>query len=144
MSETPTPPGNPEVHHEYSDVNVRGIVLFGVSLLVLAAIVHVVLWWMFDHFFSREAALKRSGFPLAAELRGQLPPAPRLEGILQAEGKMPYVQPQDSLPAAQERLQSYGWVNRQQETIHIPIDLAMRLVEQDLARTRKAKQEKTP
>ena len=45
MSE-PRNPDNPEVVHEESDVNVSAILGYGLGLIVVAAIVHVFLWWL--------------------------------------------------------------------------------------------------
>jgi hypothetical protein len=72
----------PEMHdavaHEHSDVNVRAILWFIVGLIVIAAVLHVGVWLLFEAFESRTAAADPAPAPLA-QPAGQLPPSPRLQ-----------------------------------------------------------------
>jgi hypothetical protein len=111
---------HPQVHHEESDVNIRGIFGFGAGLVVVAAIIHVAIWLLFMYFTNREAVSTPRQYPLASQ-QSQLPPEPRLQ-----------VTPREDLQtlrAAEERvLRGYGWVDRNEGVVHIPIDVAMKQV----------------
>jgi hypothetical protein len=69
---------NPEVAHEQSDVNVRAILWFSAGLIVVAVVIHVAIWGLFELFETRTAAADPRPAPLAAPA-GQLPPTPRLQ-----------------------------------------------------------------
>jgi hypothetical protein len=110
--------------HERADVDVRRIALLAVGLVALAVVVHVVLWFQMRGLWSarqRElpAAVRSRRLPDAA-------PEPRLQTA-----------PQDDLRALRreedERLGSYGWVDRRRGVVHVPIERAMELVVKDVA-----------
>jgi hypothetical protein len=112
-----TPVGdNPDVGHEQSDVNIRAIVLFAVALLIAAIVIHIGLYWLLE-FYREESPVVTA--PRAEE---QVPP-PRLQ-----------ISPRAHLAemrAAQEReLTTYGWVDKEKQTVRIPIDRAMELLAQ--------------
>ena|SRR5205809_7167618 len=146
LTPTPLPRGergrgegadNPEVRNEYSDVNLRGILVTAAALLAVTVVIYLVCWWMFDLFWSREAAAKRSQFPLAAAERGKHPRQPQLEGIKNTEGQPAYMRPRQLPAEEQERLNKTGWVDEKQGIVHIPIDQAMRvIVKKGLLRSR--------
>ena len=54
--------GHP-VHHEESDVNIRAILGFGAALVVVAAVVHLLIYVLFGYFTSRENAKVPSDTP---------------------------------------------------------------------------------
>jgi hypothetical protein len=116
------PRENPAVVHEEADVNVRGIVGFGIGLLVVGAIIHLLLWVLFGYFSAQAARVPRV-FPLAAAGQQQLPPEPRLQ-----------TNPREDLRELRQRedavLNSYGWVDRNAGIARIPIDEAIRLTVQ--------------
>ena len=103
--------------YEQSDVRPRGVILLGVGLIVLAAIVLAGLWWMFDVM---EASAKRAD-PRVSPLLGEAERAPGPE----LEFKLRYT---DFEAADQQRLEEYGWADRQQKVVHIPIQRAMQLL----------------
>jgi hypothetical protein len=113
---------NPEVTHEESDVNIRAILGFGAGLVVVAAVIHLLMWLLLGFFEAREAkqALAPRMYPLAAEQADRLPPEPRLQ-----------TNPREDLADLRARedavLQSYGWVDRNAGIVRIPIDAAMKL-----------------
>jgi hypothetical protein len=111
---------NPDVHHETTDVNIRGILAFGVGLFIAAVLIHFLVWLLFGYFAGREAQQKTPEFPLAASQETRLPPEPRLQ-----------INPREDLRdlRAQEDavLSSYGWVNRDGGVVRIPIADAMKL-----------------
>jgi len=105
--------------HETRDLSIRAIALFAVGLAVFGGISHLLLTRLFGTFAAREA--RRDSPP--PPLRGVrvVPPEPRLEvnhGVLLGELRR----------REEEELKSYGWVDREQGIVRIPIDRAMKLV----------------
>ena len=104
--------------HETRDVGIRGIVIFGVVMFVSLVAVGVLMAWLFGHF----AETQSLGPPASpfTDVR-VLPPSPRLQ-----------VEPHKDLERLRaeeaEELNSYGWVNRNPDVFHIPIERAMELV----------------
>jgi hypothetical protein len=114
------PQHNPEVHHETSDVDIRAIFGFGGGLIVVAAVIHFVVWLLFGYFTSREALRVPSEYPLAVSQGERTPPEPRLQTAPREDLR--------ELRAAEDTaLGSYGWVDRNAGIVRIPIDEAMRL-----------------
>ena len=109
-----------DIHHETSDVNIRGILAFGAGLLISAVIIHFLVWLLFAYFVSRESQLAVRQFPLAAEQQNRLPPEPRLQA-----------NPRQDLADLRRRedalLGSYGWVDKNAGIVRIPIGEAMKL-----------------
>ena len=107
-------------HHEGSDVNVRGILIFGLGLFVTAAAIHVLVWLLFLYFAGREATRGATDYPLAADQQTRVPPEPRLQ-----------TNPREDLRLLREQedaiLKSYGWVDRPAGVVRIPIEEAMKL-----------------
>jgi hypothetical protein len=60
-------------------------------------------------------------YPMAVNQAPRLPAAPRLQQI-------PSKELYDFRTKENEELQSYGWVDKNAGTVHIPIDDAMRLI----------------
>jgi hypothetical protein len=109
------------VHHEESDVDIRGILVFAAGLLVTAIGISFIVWLLFNYFNARE--VRRQGtpeFPLAATEEHRLPPEPRLQ-------TNPREDLRELLDAEQRTLTTYGWVDRNAGIVRIPIDEAMRL-----------------
>jgi hypothetical protein len=126
----PAPTGDPETHHEHSDVNVRAILLFLGALLVSAVLIHVGIWMLFEAF----AARARRNDPVPPPLARpdlQQPPEPRLQGLpwSAAQGWTTPSQDLEKVRAAEDaRLNGYGWVDRQAGITHIPIDTAIDII----------------
>lgn len=118
---------------EPKDIPLRPLVVFTVLFVVVTAAVLVLLWWLTAYYEGREARRNLSLFPLAVEERGRLPPPPIIEGFdpTHVVGLQQPVLAERSDPAKQ-RLQSYGWVDRQAGRVHIPINRAMELLEEQL------------
>jgi hypothetical protein len=123
---------NPEVSHERSDVNIRAIVVFAIALLVAGGVIHVALYWLLE--FYREEAPRPAPVVTAPRTEEQLPP-PRLQISPRAELA--------EMRAAKEReLTTYGWVDKEKQTVRIPIDRAMELLAQRGLPARKPVEEK--
>ncbi len=121
MAESPSShAANPEVHHETTDVNIRGIIAFGVGLLVSAIVIHFLVWLLFEFFAGRQAQRVAPEFPLATAQEHRLPPEPRLQ-----------VSPREDLRELRahedEVLNGYGWADRAKGVVRIPITEAMKL-----------------
>jgi hypothetical protein len=105
--------------HERRDVTFRPLVI-AAALLVIALLVAVVgMERLFDYLAAREASRSEPASPLAASRR-DAPPEPRLQ-----------TEPLEDLQALREREQSaldgYGWVDREQGIVRIPIERALEL-----------------
>jgi hypothetical protein len=70
---------NPEVTHETSDVNVRGVLTFVVVLTIATIAVGIVVWVLFGFFNRQEAREEPKPGPMALTAKERLPPAPRLQ-----------------------------------------------------------------
>jgi hypothetical protein len=117
------PPG---MKHETRDLSTRVVVIFAVSLLVAAAAIHVVVWWIYLGFGRANERADTRQYPLAPVGAPAPPPAPRLQ-----------TQPREELKrmrADEDRLLTgYGWADPNAGRVRIPIDRAMQLlVEQGL------------
>ncbi|MCU1383087.1 MAG: hypothetical protein JWL71_1784 [Acidobacteria bacterium] len=114
------PQANPEVHHEHSDVNFLAILGFAGGLIVVAVIIHLVIYVLFGYFNSREGVQRVAEYPLAVGQQDRVPPEPRLQ-----------TNPREDLADLRARedgqLTSYGWVDKNAGVVRIPIDTAMRL-----------------
>jgi hypothetical protein len=110
--------------HETTDVNPYYVGLFGLGLAGVIAIVLVSLYWT---FWSYESAARRADPPPSPVAGSQTPPLPRLQ--VQAARDLA------ELRHEQERvLSTYDWIDRQQQTVRIPIDRAIAvLAERGLA-----------
>jgi len=111
---------NPAVTHEESDVNIRGILGFAVGLIVVAVVIHLLIYVLFGYFDSREGRKVTVEYPLAAGQGDRLPPEPRLQ-------TNPRQDLLDLRAREDEVLGSYGWVDRNAGVVRIPIDAAMKL-----------------
>ena len=112
---------NPPVAHEHSDVNIRAILGFGVGLIVVAAVVHLLIYVLFGFFSSREGVKVPAEYPLAAAQGDREPPEPRLQTD-------PRRDLADLRAREDELLNSYGWVDKNAGIVRIPIESAMTLM----------------
>jgi hypothetical protein len=119
----PQPGDNPEVHHETSDVNIRGVLAFGAALLVATVIIYVAVWVLFRYFDAREARRVVPQYPLAVSQEPRLPPEPRLQ-------TNPRQDLQDLRAREDDTLNTYGWVDKNAGVVRIKIEDAMKLVVQ--------------
>ena len=105
--------------HEVHDIQLRPILLFGLSLVIAAVVIHLALWWLMRVWTDR---------PLTP--RVQLPPAAVTPGPMQGPALHPFPASElDQLLREQaQRTATYGWVDRQGGVVHIPIERAMQLL----------------
>ena len=109
--------------HETSDVNLGGVFVFALGLLVSGVIIFVLIWMLFGFFAGQEAQRAVRQYPLASGRQDRLPPGPRLQ-----------VNPREDLrelrAADDAVLNSYGWLDKANGIVRIPIDQAMKLTVQ--------------
>ena len=108
------------VHHEESDVDIRRILGFGAGLLVVAAVVHVLIYGLFVYFDGREGVKTAPEYPLAAAQGDRVPPEPRLQTD-------PRQDLADLRAKEDELLGTAGVVDQNAGIYRIPIETAMRL-----------------
>src|SRR5262245_24073985 len=125
-NENPPEPIHDDVQYEPSDVSLRGILTFGVGLVVLGIIVHVGVGGLLALFARQEKAVNPP-LPAVAQERPRLPadlrgiPAPRLEESEERELR-------ELREEEVARLHSYGWVDRKAGTVRIPIEVALEML----------------
>jgi len=114
-----TPPGS---SYEHTDAHVRPMIQFAIWLVASAIIVHVGLagmYWLLIRESSERVETAR--YPLAVNAPPRLPAAPRLQ-------QFPRNELYDFRTKEEQQLHTYGWVDKNSGTVHIPIDDAMRLM----------------
>jgi hypothetical protein len=103
------------------ELNVRAIAWSAVGLAVMTAGCCVVSWWLFLGLRSHNAADDRPISPLREAQERVLPPEPRLQSDPAAD--------METLRAAEKQaLERPEWIDRNQGTLRIPIDLAMEVI----------------
>jgi hypothetical protein len=111
---------NPATHHEESDVNIRGILMFAATLIVAAIVIHLLVYVLFRYLNDREGRPVALEYPLAAAQGNRVPPEPRLQ-----------TNPRQDLADLRARedatLTSYSWVDKNAGIVRIPIDEAVKL-----------------
>jgi hypothetical protein len=111
--------------HEPNTVNIPGVVKFLVWLSAAIVVAALSMWGLFRYFDARKAREAPPPSPLAAGAR--LPPEPRLQGAPGSASS-----PAEDIRRFRERedqmLDSYGWIDRQNGVIRIPIEQAKRLI----------------
>ena len=109
----------PTVRHEETDVNIRAIFGFAGVLLVVAIVIHVAVWGLFEYFDYRETRESGQALPLATG-EPRLPPEPRLQ-VSPREDAADFRAREDAI------LNGYSWVSRDTGTVRIPITEAMKM-----------------
>jgi hypothetical protein len=110
------------VHHEDSDIDIRGMAVAALVLAVMTAFCYVAVYVTVTVLGKREAAASAvKAYPMAVGQAERLPPLPRLQTD-------PKKDLRDLRAEEQATLDSYQWVDRNGGVVRIPIDDAMRLV----------------
>jgi hypothetical protein len=112
---------DPDTQHEESDVNIRAIFGFALGLLVVAAAVHIVIYFLFvllSHRATAASAVRT--YPLSVGQEDRVPPEPRLQ-------TNPKQDLRDLRAAEDQILNGYRWVDRNAGVVGIPVTEAMKL-----------------
>lgn len=117
----PTPEG---ADHEHTDIEPSIAWKFAIWLVVAMLISAAIVYGTFYLFEGSEQAANQAAqvFPLAAGAVKE-PPAPNLQ-------TQPFKDIYKLRQTEQEKLSAYGWVDKGSGTVHIPIDDALRMMEQ--------------
>ena len=112
----------PSANSGYETTDVNAVTLLGwVGLLAAVLVFSVVAAWaLFDVFAERAARRDPKVSPLAPT-ESQLPPEPRL--LVKEHDDLVTVRKEE-----EERLDTYGWVDKERGIVRIPIARAMELV----------------
>jgi len=103
--------------YERSDANIRSLVLSVIGLFVLLGASLAAMWAMFGYLNKQEVP----GPPASPVVKDRpLPPTPRLQTA-------PYDDLTRMRATEEEKLNSYGWVDRRSGTVRIPIERAIEL-----------------
>ncbi len=113
-----TPAGS---EYEHTDASVWAITKFGLWLLVSAVVIHVGLAVLYLLYIRQADVTATRPYPLASSLEPRLPPQPRLQ-------QFPRTDMYDFRRGEEEQLNSYGWMNKDAGTVHIPVSEAMKLL----------------
>ena len=106
--------------YEHTDANVWQIVKFGIWLVVTAIVVQIGVGGMYQLMIEQSKVTTEQPYPLASTTEPRLPPEPRLQQFPRNEYYQFHL-------TEQQKLESYGWVNKDAGIVHIPIEDAMRL-----------------
>src|ERR1700739_1376134 len=105
--------------YEKSDASPRGLVYFALTIGAILAATCLSLIWLFKHYEQTE----NPGSFVAAPFSGTrpLPQPPRIQ-------PNPAVDMQSYLQSQQNLLNSYGWIDRPNGIVRLPVDRAMELL----------------
>jgi len=107
--------------YETRDISVRPILWSALGLMLLAVFSQFAMLALFNDYQAKDEALNPPQRPLAAELRRQAPPEPRLQTHPLADLA--------ALRAWEDRvLTTYAWVDRGAGSVRIPVDRAKDLI----------------
>jgi hypothetical protein len=113
--------------HEVQEVNLRALATFAVALTVVVSTIAVLLWWAVGTWTDEPPRLQPAIEP--ALVTPQTGPGPGIEPFPVAE-RATLVAP------AAENISTYGWVDRENGIVHIPVEEAMQqLIDQTTAPT---------
>lgn len=122
---------NPETHHEHSDVPVRPLFWFIGIFIVFAIVSHVALFLLYKAFATGERnRMDPPQTQVARPADASMPPRnqPLLQPFPRGE-VVPYRQTpvtdlEDMRHHEKQVLENYGWVDKQNGVVHIPIEEA--------------------
>ena len=112
-------PARRKIGHETSDVNVLGVIWFAMGLVVLAVVMHISLAGLFV-WFKHQHPSAEAASRVVTEPRIHAP-APRLQAN-------PVPELNQLRASEEEKLNTYGWIDRQHGVARIPIERAMDLI----------------
>jgi hypothetical protein len=109
------------LNHETRDVNLAGAPRFVIGMIVFLAIVFAFIWFVYTRWRADADATRPSVPAITVREGDRLPPLPRLQTT-----------PATDLRGFQESeslvLTTYGWVDKEQGVVRIPVSRAIDLV----------------
>jgi hypothetical protein len=124
-----------EVRHERKDANLRWVLAFAVILIGAAITGHVLLYWLLGGLERRQEAAESRGASLPPIARENRPHFPAQLDVIREKHKGPALQVADTrdmeeqLRAENAVLGGYGWSNVAKGAVYIPIEEALRRVQ---------------
>ena len=109
----------PQNGYERSDASPRGLLRFLLIMAAILAATAVSLIFLFKYFERAEPPLSFVAAPFTGAQ--PLPPPPRIQAV-------PGVDMQSYYQSQQNLLSTYGWVDKQNGVVRLPIDRAMQLL----------------
>jgi len=109
----------PQDGYEKSDASPRGLLYFALIMAAILAAAGLSLIWLFKYFQKAENPGSFIGAPFAGSQ--PLPPPPRIQSTPGADMQS-YWQSQQNL------LNTYGWIDRQNGIVRMPIERAMEIL----------------
>lgn len=107
------------IGHETEDASVRGIVYTGIGLAISIVVAGLIVYGSF-HFFREHRPAAALPNPMEETERQQFPPAPRIE-------EHPMIEVRELRAHEDQVLSTYGWTDKKNGVVHIPIERAMEL-----------------
>lgn len=116
-------PTEPNIHtegvrHEIRDANIPALTAFGVGIVLTIAATMLFCFVIF-RIYQNTMPMGQPATPYASSR--QLPPEPRLQ-------TSPRMDLEDYLDTQRNELGGYGWVDRQNGVVRIPVERAMELL----------------
>src|SRR5438045_8883332 len=105
--------------HQGADVNVSAIRWIVLAFVVILALIHAGVWWLFRYVRIEDE--RRDVRRTFVETQAPVPPEPRLQ-------VNPQEDLQEYLRMQKQTLSEYAWISRPDGRIRIPIERAMELV----------------
>ena len=123
-------PVNLDVRHEPSDASARWVLVFAASLIVLGVVIFVFLLWLFRFMLARQAPFnrRRRCWPPASAVSCR--PSRDWKGSCPTTSS---ARPRRQNPASRR----YGWVDRKNRVVSIPVEEAMGTIPADNLPSRK-------
>ena len=115
--------------YEKTDASPRGLVYFALIMAGILALTSLSLVWVFKYFQKVENPASFVAAPFTGA--EPVPPPPRIQSN-------PAADIQSYLESQQKALNTYGWIDRQNGIVRLPIDRAMDLLLQRGLPTRPA------
>lgn len=109
---------------ESRDVNVRAVTRFGAGIVGGVIVVVFLMWFLFDRLASRATRLSPRPETMAARNPQKEPPEPQLQ-------RAPAMDLKEFQAGEEAVLNNYGWVDAEKGIVRIPVERAMKLVEQE-------------
>lgn len=106
--------------YERRDASIRGLLLFGLGLAIVIVFTFFAMKWTFN-WLSAETPLGSPAAPFEAPNTRPLPPSPRVQ-------PNPHMDLASYCKQQVNTLNSYGWIDKQNGVVRIPVDRAMDLL----------------